>query len=261
MVLAFKPEEIDVLTRDHRLAIEPSTDREFSMPAVDLLNPDKCRAYLDGVAGIFESPSSVATVSLFAKRYSFLIIASSLYAMSVYNKGMDYSIENCHIESSYQGRAWLPKMRLTEWNVSQPAEGGRKEWRDQVIHSLFAENIVKAWHSLSKLGPVSKAVLWENTAIYVYWLYENKFGEGVDDIQKSRVQEDFEYLIREAPAHLFGEKKNPFARFDSPKVVTQASEAPIRIRKTCCYYYLASDEPEDYCPTCPKIKHEVVSTC
>jgi len=257
MTLAFNPEEIDVLVKDYRLAIEPSTDGKFSMPAIDLLNNDKCSAYLGGVKGIFETSSDVATMSLFAKRYSYLIIASSLYAMSAFNKGLDYSIENCHIESSFQGQAWLPKVRLTDWPVSQPAEGGRKEWRDQVIRNIFAENIAKAWHSLSKVGPISKAVLWENTAIYVYWLYENKFGEGADADQQARIREDYDYLLNEAPAHLFGETKNPLARFNSAKVATLASETPIRIRKTCCYYYLAADDPEDYCPTCPKIKHEL----
>ncbi|WP_256760514.1 IucA/IucC family C-terminal-domain containing protein [Cohnella sp. WQ 127256] len=259
MVVMFKPEEVDVLVQDYRLMLEPSSDRRFSMPAIDLLNKEKSLEYLAGVSSIFESSSHVATVSLFAKRYSYLIIASSLYAMSVFNKGIDYSIANCHIESYYQGQAWLPRVRLADWPVSQPTEGNRKEWRDQIIHNIFAENIAKAWLSLSKMAPISKAVLWENTAIYVYWLYENKFGEGVSADQNSRVQEDFEYLLNEAPAHLFGENKNPFARFNSPKKATLASDVPIRIRQTCCYYYLASDEPEDYCPTCPKIKHEVVS--
>ncbi|WP_239617992.1 IucA/IucC family C-terminal-domain containing protein [Cohnella mopanensis] len=260
MALAFSPEEIEVLIKDYRLAIEPSSDGKFSMPATDMLNKIKCSAYLEGVAGIFESSSPLATASLFAKRYSYLIIASSLYAMSALNKGMDYAIDNCHIESNYQGQAWLPKARLTNRHVSQPAEGRRAEWRDGIIRNVFADNLAKAWDSLSKSVPISKAVLWENTAIYVYWLYENKFGVGASADQRSRIQEDFEYLINEAPAHLFGESKNPLTRFNSCKVTTLASDEPIRIRKTCCFYYLASDEPEDYCPTCPKIKHEAVVT-
>ncbi|WP_420871919.1 (2Fe-2S)-binding protein [Cohnella rhizosphaerae] len=49
------------------------------------------------------------------------------------------------------------------------------------------------------------------------------------------------------------------SRFDAPKVATKGSGTPIRIRKTCCFYYQASDEPDDYCPTCPKLKHEKVA--
>ncbi|QGQ99117.1 hypothetical protein EHS13_31680 [Paenibacillus psychroresistens] len=255
----FKPQEMDQLVKDYRLTLEPSLERRFSISAIDLLDKDKCLDYLDKVSSIFEASTEAATASLFAKRYSFLTIASSLYAMSSFSKGMDYSIGNCHIESIYKGQAWLPKVRLSNMQVSQPDEGNRNEWRDQVIRSIFAENIDKAWRSISKSAHISKAILWENTAIYVYWLYENTFREGASDDQLLRIQNDFEYLINDAPAHLFGEKTNPLAKFNTPKQVTLASAEPIRIRKTCCYYYQASDEPEDYCPTCPKIKHEPVS--
>jgi len=258
MTFEFKPEEIEVLVKDYRLMIEPSEERQFSLPAIDLLDKLKSLEYLDKVSSIFESTSLLATASLFAKRYSFLIIASSLYAMSRFDKGLDYSIENCHIESNYQGKAWLPKVRLTDWQVTQPAEGNRDEWRDQTIHNLFAGNIAKAWHALSESAAISKAILWENTAIYVYYLYENKYAETADSAEKSRIQADYEYLITKAPGYLFGETKNPLAKFDSPKVTTLASETPLRIRKTCCYYYQVADDPEDYCPTCPKIKHKVV---
>lgn len=259
MPFEYTPEEIDELVINHRLALEPSADRWYSIPATDLLDKDKSLDYLDKVASIFEATTTVANASLFAKRYSFLIIASSLYAMSRYDKSLDYSIENCHIESIHQGQAWLPKVRLTEWQATRPGEGGRNEWRDQVIRNVFADNLSKAWRAVSKSASVSKSVLWENTAIYVYWLYENKFAEGADAELKARIQADYDYLRTAAPAHLFGETRNPLAKFDSPKVATKASNQPIRIRKTCCFYYQASDEPNDYCPTCPKIKHERVA--
>ncbi|TFE22867.1 IucA/IucC family C-terminal-domain containing protein [Cohnella luojiensis] len=259
MLIEYTPEEIDVLVKDHRLALEPSADRRYSMPATVLLDQDKSLAYLDKVGSIFEAASNVANASLFAKRYSFLIIASSLYAMSRYDKSLDYSIGNCHVESHHQGQTWLPKVRLTDWQVTAPGEGGRNEWRDQVIRNVFADNLSKAWRALSKSASVSISVLWENTAIYVYWLYENKFMEGADAELKVRLQADYDYLRSEAPAHLFGVTKNPLAKFDSPKVVTCASDHPIRIRKTCCYYYLASDESNDFCSSCPKRHYEAVS--
>lgn len=259
MSLEYTQEEIDTLVKDYRLALEPSEDRWYSMPATDLLDKDKSLAYMDKVASIFEATSNVANASLFAKRYSFLIIASSLYSMSRYDKCLDYSIENCHVESFHQGEFWLPKVRLAEWNVTMPGKGGRDEWREQVIRNVFADNLAKAWRALSKSASISISVLWENTAIYVYWLYENKFMEGADAELKERLQADYDYLRSEAPAHLFGLTKNPLAKFDSPKVVSCASDHPIRIRKTCCYYYQASDESNDYCSSCPKRQHEAVS--
>lgn len=255
MDTSLESEEIQVLTAEYRLALTPGTDPALSIPFADLLNPEKSKEYLRKVSDIFETTSEIATVSLFAKRYAYLVIASGLYAMSRFNKGLNFSVENGWIESSYQGEAWLPKARLMDTEVSMPKAGQRNEWRDQMIQQMFAGNLSKAWNALSKTAKISKAVLWENTAIYVYWLYENKYAEGASPEQRKQIEEDYNYLLHEAAPHLFGESRNPLQQFYSPKAATAVSDAPIRVRKTCCYYYLASDDPEDYCPTCPKRGH------
>ncbi|MGN7453564.1 IucA/IucC family C-terminal-domain containing protein [Paenibacillus pasadenensis] len=251
----YERHEIDLLTEEFRLALEPSEDRRLSMPALDLLDRDKCLGYIGRAGEVFEGQTIAANASLFAKRYSYLTIASSLYAMSAMDKGLDYSIENAHIESVWRGSAWLPRIRLEKWEANRPEAGKREAWRERIVASVFADNISRAWNAISAYVPVSKAVLWENAAIYVFWLYENRFLEGLDEERQAIVRSDLAYLV-EAPPHLFGEKKNPLGRYYGPKVATVASEEPIRIRKTCCFYYLASDDPEDYCPTCPKINHQ-----
>ncbi|MBD3922465.1 (2Fe-2S)-binding protein [Paenibacillus sp. PR3] len=253
----FLPEELNVLMDDYRLAIEPSEDRTYSIAAVDLLDPDQCLAYIERLKDIYETDSQMATASMFAKRYSYLTIASGLYAMSLFNKGLDYSIENCHLESIRQGAAWLPKVRLAQWEAHTP-ERCRNEWRDRVIKNIFADNLAKAWRALAKTAKISPAILWENTAIYVYYLYENRLEQGATPKQIARIRDDYEYLLNEAPAHLFGESNNPLTRFNTPKRLTAASEEPVRLRKTCCFYYVVADDPEDYCHSCPKIKHQFV---
>ncbi|WP_127531836.1 IucA/IucC family C-terminal-domain containing protein [Paenibacillus kobensis] len=257
--IAFSPEEQDLLVNQYRLTFEPLADRTLSISSAELLDADRCREYLGRMAELYETSSDIAAASMFAKRYSYLTIASSLYAMTMLNKGMDYSVTNSHVESYRQGQAWLPKIRLTDSRITQPEHGERSTWRNQVIRTIFAGNLAPVWQSISASAKVSRAVLWENTAIYVYHLYENVFGEGATCEQQARLEQDYRYLLTEAPAALFGENNNPMTRFNSPKQVTAASDNPIRIRKTCCYYYLAADDPEDYCPTCPKLKHEVAA--
>lgn len=247
-----QPEEYDILAADYRLTRDSSTDRSFSIPFADLLDPEKSLAYFRGVSGIFETDSELATVSLFAKRYAFLVVASGLYAMSAFNKGLNLTLENGWIESTYQGQAWLPKARLLDLQASEPGEGQRSEWRDRVIETMFAGNLSRVWNAVSNAAGISKALLWENTAIYVYWLYEKKFAEGASPEQKRRMEEDYRYLLYDAPPRLFGEPRNPIKKFNSPKVLTAESDNPIRMRKTCCFYYLTSDTPHDYCSTCPK---------
>ncbi|WP_411346591.1 IucA/IucC family C-terminal-domain containing protein [Paenibacillus sp. WLX1005] len=256
----FEPHELDVLTSQYRLALEPGDDPSLSLVCRDLLQSEVSEPYLQRIAGeIFETDSMKANVSLFAKRYAYLTIAAGLFAMSRYNKALDLTLENCTLDSYRKGEAWLPRVLLHDRSVTMPEPGQRHMWRDELIRRMFADNLAKVWSALSQHTGVSKAVLWENTAIYVYWLYENSFAEEAEGEELERVKEDFHYLLHDAPAILFGERKNPLHTFNTPKRTTLVSETPIRVRKTCCLYYLAADEPDDYCPTCPKLKHGAVS--
>lgn len=252
IVNSLQPEQYQVLADGYRLTQDVTEDRTYCLPFTDLLDPDKSQAYLQKVGQIYETDSSVAAVSMFAKRYAYLVIAANLYALSYFNKGYNLELENGEIESVYLGGAWLPKARLMDWTMTEPAAGRRAEWRDEVLERMFAGNLSRVWSALAKLAKVPKSILWENTAIYVYWLYEKNFGKEATLEQKQRLEEDYHYLLHAAPAHLFGEKRNPLMQFNSPKVMRSGYEKPIRVRKTCCFYYVTSDKQEDYCSSCPK---------
>ncbi|GIO41308.1 IucA/IucC family C-terminal-domain containing protein [Paenibacillus apis] len=252
IVNSLQPEQYQVLADSYRLTQDVTEDRTYCLPFTDLLDPDKSQAYLQKVGQIYETDSSVAPVSMFAKRYAYLVIAANLYALSYFNKGYNLELENGEIESVYLGGAWLPKARLMDWTMTEPAAGRRAEWRDEVLERMFAGNLSRVWSALAKLVKVPKSILWENTAIYVYWLYEKNFGKDATLEQKQRLEEDYHYLLHDAPAHLFGEKRNPLMQFNGPKVVRSGYKKPIRVRKTCCFYYVTSDKQEDYCSSCPK---------
>lgn len=252
MASSLQPEQFQILADHYRLTQEFTEDRTYCLPFTDLLDPDKSQAYLQKVSGIYETDSPVATVSMFAKRYAYLVIAANLYAISHFNQGYNLELKNGVMESVYHGGAWLPKARLTDWTMTEPAPGRRNEWRDEVLERMFAGNLSRVWGALAKLTKVSKSILWENTAIYVYWLYEKKWGEGANPEQKRQLEEDYHYLLHAAPAHLFGEKRNPLMQFNSPKVARSGYEQPLRVRKTCCFYYMTSNKQDDYCSTCPK---------
>lgn len=250
--LTLSAEESSVLLRDYRLTIEPAVDATYSLYAKDLLDNAQALDYLQKIAHFFQSPSILVTASLFAKRYSVLTMASAFYAMSRYDKGLHCRIENLWVEAEYT-KPWLPTIRLIDRTVSIPTKD-REKWRDEILREIFANNLAKVWQSLGKISKIPKAILWENTAIYVNWLYETKLGEGASVQEKARIQEDYHYIVNLAPGSIFGERKNPLTDYCGPKVTIKESEQPVRLRKTCCFYYHTSDEANDYCISCPKIK-------
>jgi ferric iron reductase protein FhuF len=245
--------ELEYLTTYFRLTTKEVFDQKGSIPTSDLLDNQKCVSFLGEVTPIFNAPSRMVTASQFSKRYSFLTIVPSLYAMTMYNKGLDLSIENSHVESVYQNGNWLPHVRLTDLNVTQPEKPNRHLWRDDVLSTILAGNLIKVWRAVSEAASVPIMILWENTAIYVFWLYEKRMAEGADESQKLRIQEDFQYLI-EAPASLYGENENHLGKHYHSNYNPSYSDQPVSIRKTCCLYYQVSSNGS-YCTGCPKLNH------
>jgi ferric iron reductase protein FhuF len=255
-------EEIELLSREFRFHSQaPETGGHFSakkepIQGMDLLSSPKLTSLLAKIKHKLHSPSVVVTGSQFAKRYSYLILVPALYSMSVFNKGLQPMLSNCSIVIDEQQEKWLPALHLLDSSVSVVPEQGRKQWRDEIISSIFKENISKVWKCLSNVSTVPIHILWENTAVYLFWLYEVRLmaelGEG-NESKKKRIQEDFRYLVHEAPGVLFGEKENPMTKFYSPKCMTAHSEEPLRLRKTCCLYYRTTPN-QLYCKTCPKVR-------
>jgi len=251
--LTLSTEEMSVLLHHYRFTIEPAVDSTYSICAQDLLDAEQVQDYLQKIAPLFCSPSNFVTASLFAKRYSVLTMAAVLHAMSRYDKGLHASIDNVWVEAENKAKPWLPSLRLIESNVFMPTIE-REAWRDEVLRGIFANNLAKVWQSLMKIAKIPKANLWENTAIYVNWLYEMKITEGANEQERARIQEDYDYIVRRAPGSIFGERKNPLTNYCGPKVLVDELEKPIRVRKTCCFNYKTSDEANNYCSSCPKLK-------
>jgi len=246
------PSEVAILTENYRFTETNLPPSPFSIDSKGLLCGEQCRLYLQTISPIFNSTSLLATASLFGKRYCVCTMAAPLYAMSRLQKGLDVSIDNARVESSYQEELWLPRIGLVDAQVSVPISN-RAKWRDQILHDIFAENIAKVWMALSGTAKVSKAVLWEHAAMYLHWFYETQFRQGASEREIAFLEEDYQYIMSEASGEIFGERKNPFTRYNTQKVKTNRTDEPIRLRKTCCYYYLTSEEEHDYCISCPKM--------
>lgn len=230
-------DQIQYLQQHFRITNKPP-DQTFSFQHVPkLMNPKTCQAYLMQIAEKFNTNSLVVTASQFAKRYSFLLVIPTLYTMSVYNKGLRINPENCYIQSLDENHTWLPRLALVDWGVTRPPDD-RGLWREQLLKQLFAENITKMWTVLYKCTGIKTAILWENTAIYIHWLYTQVLQQAEINEQ---IEDDYRFLLHQANAAIFGESFQPLQKFASKDGV----------RKTCCLYYLTNQE-KDICKGCPR---------
>jgi ferric iron reductase protein FhuF len=221
-----------------------------------LVDPEFLQSYLNELQEHFKTDKKFVAASQFAKRIGFAMAIPILYAMTIYDKKIDTSPANCFLISSYNNEKWMPQLYLKNLNAVEPSLEDRLSWRESIIEDLFKQNLTPILKKLAAISSVPMPILWENVAIYVYWLYEKRIQEGVANGLKRQILSDFYYLIHQAPGCFFGEVENPLKKFFGAMCELPISVEPVRIRRTCCFYYEIAPNGE-CCITCPKGKREI----
>ncbi|UUM31963.1 IucA/IucC family C-terminal-domain containing protein [Vibrio japonicus] len=214
-----------------------------------LLDPQQCLSTLEKIMPELGAPDLKVTASLVIKRIAFLALAPTLYAMSVYNKGLNLSINNSVFDYQLDNRFWQNGMPLKNTTV-RLASGERQKWRDEVLHHVFAEHLTRLVEQFYDVTGVSQRILWENIAVRVFSIYERRILPDVTCALKETAEEDLAFLVDADTHHIFAMKENPLTRFYRKKTLFGEPPEPIRMRRTCCYYYQATT-PEVYCSNCP----------
>ncbi|WP_134683360.1 IucA/IucC family C-terminal-domain containing protein [Brevibacillus migulae] len=251
----FQPEEWNDLAKSFQVGVFPLPNPTASFLVEDLRDGERCAAYLDRLTEALQSPSRLHTASLFAKRYAFIAVGPSIFAMTRYNKGLKVSLANAYLGPSEERRGmWPPQIYLDQVEVTEPEAGKREQWREDFVGSLFAGNITKLWRQLSAVARVPMPILWENTAVRLFSLYEKRLASGASEEERVRIEDDFAYLVNRAQGAVFGESQNPFVSLYGSEALADLSPTDgVRMRKTCCLYYQVSAQGE-YCSACPRAK-------
>lgn len=248
----FSEEEWQVLAGELRLCDVSRYGDARVLPASALTQSDACSHLLDALTPVIGSPDRAITASLLSKRLAFLATGACLYAMSVYNKGLTLSVGNTLIAYGHDDGLWTSGLPLRDIRPHPAPETGRDDWRRVISETLFAGLLAPLWQTFSRVSGISPFILWENTAVRVYSLYERRMAKLPCPIRRLRAAQDFDWLLNEAEPALFGLQENPLRRFRRP-LTPQGSGPGVRYRRTCCFYYKASS-PVEYCNACPLLR-------
>jgi ferric iron reductase protein FhuF len=222
----------------HKYRLRSVTGKSFNV--ANLLDKTFVVDFMKHLADSIAAPSERTAASIFIKRYAFIAVIS-LFAMTTGNKKMNLSLDNIEMEEAERGKDWLPVISLKDLSMEEWNGKDRNEWRKGIYRDLFANNLYPLIEHFEKTFKVSKLILWENIAVYLFWLYETELKYS----ENPNVQDDFLFLIKEAEGNLFGRYNlNPIEKYYSEKT----SQAEVRIRKTCCFTYQLGSKR---CKTCP----------
>ncbi|KAA8697808.1 Uncharacterized protein ALO80_03233 [Pseudomonas caricapapayae] len=236
------------------LQLRQASDRDpRSLSPRALLDEEVCEQVLETLGPVIGSPTQTITASLLAKRFSFLSTGACLYAMSVYDKGLILSLDNSVIEYAHDDGLWTSSMPLVDVTPVGYEPGTREAWRELIVATLFRELLQPLWETFNRVTGISRRILWENTAVRVYSLYDKRMEKIQDPAIRQRYEGDFDWLLNQADPALFGLNYNPLKHFRRPPVLLEAEGKSVRFRRTCCFYYDASN-PVEYCSTCPLLR-------
>jgi ferric iron reductase protein FhuF len=236
------------------LRLKSATQRDArSLTARALLDEEVCARMLHALGPVISSPTLAITASLLAKRFAFLSTGACLYAMSVYDKGLLLSLDNSVVEFGHDDGLWTSSMPLHDASPVIYTPGARDAWRESIVSALFADLLKPLWQTFNRVSGISRRILWENTAVRVYSLYEKRMAKVDDPLIRRRHEADFNWLLNHAEPALFGLDYNPLAHFRRPATLLESAGKSIRFRRTCCFYYAAS-HPVEYCTACPLLR-------
>ncbi|MEW9051808.1 MAG: IucA/IucC family C-terminal-domain containing protein [Neobacillus sp.] len=223
-----------------------SSEITDSFDVADLLEESYLKKFMSQLADAIGAPTEKTAASIFIKRYAFIAVIS-LFSMSVKNIKMNVVIGNIEMEKPEQGKDWLPMLKLKSPSIEEWTGEDREKWRNTVYQELFAKNLFPLIDQFEKTFNLSRLILWENIAVYLFWLYETE----LKDHHHSNIKEDFLFLVSEAEGRLFGPyNNNPLKKYYSGKQYVEEFQEEVRIRKTCCFTYQLESRPSR-CKTCP----------
>lgn len=224
---------LDILQSKYHIHFTDDGSKKHRFLGRDLLQRDGLVELLTLVGDHLKAPSRTVAASLFAKRYSYLVMAGGLFAMVHHDVHIDLSLDSLRLHTNQD---WAPSLQLAETGLPSLQHS---------LDSLFERNFKPLFCFLAQVGPIQESILWAHASYNVHYLFDLWMEEAETEEEKLHVEQTFTSLLAGIPelAVVFEEIPHPLF-----------PDKTLRIRKKCCLRYCLPEAGN--CTTCPRI-HEV----
>lgn len=207
-----------------------------SINYLSLTDPEQLPDVLHRLTRRLEAPNACVTASILTKRLAFYAVIH-LYAMSALGKRLHVELSELKLVDESREELWLPVFDFGSFTSERPMED-RDKWRAEIVEHIFGETLAPIISMLKEQTRLKESVMWENTALYVHWIYKQI---STTSERTERAMDDLHYIFHEAPAWSFGATDgNPLTPF---------ARTPELGRSTCCLSYML--KTRSYCNGCP----------
>lgn len=132
--------------------------------------------------------------------------ALHFYLFTVWGKRLPTAPASVSWEIEADDRGWMPSFYFHKG--AELIEADRTEELKRLTEDIFRCHLGGLIAACRRVFSISKHILWENIAVYLYWMYDTLLE---DPKLKARAAQDFHFLLYEAEPGLFeeGADENP----------------------------------------------------
>lgn len=247
------PIDYTLLEQHGNITIIAPHETILSIPAVDLIDPNKAREFLEVYGELLQAQDLNAAATYFANWIRGLSIAQQ-YMVSVCNHYVDLSLANLTVHlitrNGYANIAF--QLQDTTEHVSD--HGQHEQFRKVALDQFYGSELRPLIESMAVAGKAPIGQLWGQLPLTLLSIKDKMKTMVSDEADLLRIEEDYRYITKEMSPDVFQRKRNPFdikfTEIDNPYNPSET----YRMRPSCCQAYRVGDY--GYCYVCPKLTRE-----
>ncbi|HLU22423.1 MAG TPA: hypothetical protein VKZ77_08050 [Bacillaceae bacterium] len=227
-------EQVEVL---NRLSVTVSNNTNGIMSLDELITEQGSNNVFELIMELNDAPTKAVATSVYFRRHGFFITAF-LQLLCVHNIRWIGALKDIHLieKDGIIHFAVTGNHFVTTTSINRESD-------IRFILEHYGHAIVEP---LSKLGKVSKLILWENIWGYVIWMYSQLYKDESIQVQ---AEKDLEILLSDdlwKPTL----RRSPFRQYLKNDTIQEAMDHYKRL--TCCLYKELPNT--DKCPYCPLVQ-------
>lgn len=248
--------DYELLEQQLGIVTQEQTDALLTIPADQLFSHEGMRPFLEEYQKLIKGLDIQVAGTYFAASWR-VVCAALQYMLSLEcGGGVHFLPRNLTIqikEVLNYPRTFFVLKDLE--NLTWSEEGERTALRESVIRTFYQDGLRPIMETIASVTKLPLTQVWGQIPLGLSYYVELISAKLEDDLQRSRMREDYEFLTKELPADCFGLKRSPF---DIKEIWVDSPHRPgekTRMKPTCCLAY-RTDTGHGYCYTCPKLSKE-----
>ncbi|ULO10109.1 (2Fe-2S)-binding protein [Paenibacillus sp. 19GGS1-52] len=226
-----------------------------SFVALELTNEENMRAFVGTYRPLMKALDDRAVAAYFANWLSTLALAVQ-YSLTFYLSVPVINLSNLQIHLIPANGYCRVAFSLKGWRMTEAPidEVGREAWRDEVLVLFYRDTMAPLLNKMAEVGGLPMSEVWGQLPTKFNYYIEILAKEMGDPSLVHRLYQDYQYLVKDVPAEVFGISRNPFQVLVRTIEDIADPDKNVQMRNRCCLYYRT--DGGSYCYTCPRLKEE-----